>query len=113
MDPSSTLSVADWLREDIRLGRLPPGTVLRQDALAERFGVSRQPIRLALESLRASGLVAVRRDRSVEIVGLSPQAVRDLARVRLLVEREALALAVPNRTERGILEARQLQERLE
>jgi DNA-binding GntR family transcriptional regulator len=113
MDPNSAGAVADQLREDIRLGRLRPGTVLRQDALAHRFGVSRQPIRLALQSLRASGLVAGRPDRSVEIVGLSAAAARDLARVRLLVEREALALAVPLRSERDTLEARHLQARIE
>jgi DNA-binding GntR family transcriptional regulator len=75
--------------------------------------VSRQPIRLALQSLRDSGLLSARPDRSVEIAGLSTEAVRDLARVRLLVEREALALAIPNRTERDILEAKQLQARIE
>src|SRR5262245_2059419 len=113
MDPNAASSVADQLREDIRLGRLLPGAVFRQDALAERFGLSRQPIRLALHSLRASGLVAVRPDRSVEIVGLSADAVRDLARVRLLVEREALALAIPHRTARDILDAKHLQARIE
>jgi DNA-binding GntR family transcriptional regulator len=113
MDPSASGSVADQLREDIRLGRLLPGTVLHQDALAERFGLSRQPIRLALQNLRASGLVAVRPDRSVEIVGLSAEAVGDLARVRLLVEREACVLAIPHRTERDILSAKHLQARIE
>jgi DNA-binding GntR family transcriptional regulator len=113
MDPNPTTLVADQLREDIRLGRLLPGTVLRQDALAERFGVSRQPVRLALQSLRASGLVAVRPDRSVEIVGLTREAVRELMQVRLVVEREALALAIPRRAERNVLEAKHLQARLE
>jgi DNA-binding GntR family transcriptional regulator len=113
MDPTPAISLADQLREDIRVGRLLPGTVLRQEALAHRFGVSRQPIRLALQSLRAAGLIADRSDRSVEIVGLSADAARDLARVRLLVEREALALAIPHRTERDLLEAKHLQARIE
>lgn len=113
MDPNSAGTVTDQLREDIRLGRLLPGTVLRQDALADRFGLSRQPIRLALQNLRAAGLVTVRSDRSVEITGLSAEALRDLARVRLLLEREALALAVPHRTERDVLEARHLQARID
>jgi len=113
MDPNSAAVITSRLREEIRLGRLPPGSILRQDALAERFGVSRQPIRLAIEVLRTSGLVTVRRDRSVEVVGISAQALRDLLGVRVLVEREALVLAIPHLTERDILEARQLQERIE
>lgn len=113
MDPNSPGAIASCLREEIRLGRLPPGSILRQDALAERFGVSRQPIRLAIAVLRTSGLVTVRRDRSVEVGGISAQALRDLLVVRALVEREALVLAVPHLSERDILEARQLQERIE
>jgi DNA-binding GntR family transcriptional regulator len=113
MDPSSGSEIARCLQEDIRLGRLPQGSILRQEALAERFGVSRQPIRLAIEALRTSGLVAVRRDRSVEVVGISADALRDLLSVRVLVEREALVLAMPHLTERDVLAARQLQERIE
>ena len=113
MDPNTATLVANQLREDIRFGRLLPGTVLHQDALAARFGVSRQPVRLALQNLRASGLVAVRPDRSVEIVGFTADAKRDLAQVRLLVEREALALAILHRTERDVLEAKHLQARIE
>ncbi|KAB2845683.1 MAG: GntR family transcriptional regulator [Hyphomicrobiaceae bacterium] len=113
MDPNSAAAVADRLREDIRLGRLRSGTVLRQDAIAVRFGVSRQPVRLALRDLRACGLVTVRRDRSVEIAGLSRDAAGELAEVRLLVEREALRLAIARRGDRDILEAKHLQERIE
>jgi DNA-binding GntR family transcriptional regulator len=113
MDPSSPSEIAKSLQEDIRLGRLREGAILRQEALAERFGVSRQPIRLAIEALRTSGLVAVRRDRSVEVVGMSADALRNLLSVRVLVEREALVLAVPHLTERDVLAARQVQERIE
>src|SRR5512135_1194964 len=96
MDPNSASAIAAELQADIRLGRLPPGSVLRQDELAGRFGVSRQPIRLAIETLRAAGLVAARRDRSVEVAGLPPQALGELLALRRLVEREALLLAMPN-----------------
>jgi DNA-binding GntR family transcriptional regulator len=113
MDPNPAASVADRLREDIRTGRLPPGSILRQDALADRFGVSRQPVRLALEVLRASGLVTPRRDRSVEVVAMSAEALRDLVAVRLLAERQALVLSIRSRTESDVHEARYLQERLE
>jgi DNA-binding GntR family transcriptional regulator len=113
MDPKLSQSIAREIEDDIRRGALPPGAILHQEALAERFGVSRQPIRLAVEALRAAGLVVARRDRRVEIAAPGAQALRDLLAVRRLVEREALALALPRQTPRDLLMARQLQERLE
>ncbi len=91
----------------------PPGAILQQEALAERFAASRQPVRLALEILRANGLVVARRDRSLEVAGLSAEALRELMAIRRLVEREALTLALPASNERDLLEARQIQERIE
>lgn len=106
-------SIAQQIEAEIRSGALAPGAVLQQEALAERFAASRQPVRMALGLLRASGLVVARRDRSVEVAGLSAAALRDLMVVRRLVEREALTLALPNLRERDLLEARQVQERIE
>ncbi len=113
MDPKTGPNIAEALKEEIELGRLGAGAVLRQDDLAKRFGVSRQPVRLALERLRESGLVAPRKDRSVEVTDLSDAARRDLVDLRILVECEALRLAIPQQTERSLLDARQIQERLE
>src|SRR5690606_25390891 len=57
--PSSEAIYAE-LRERICLLDLPPGTPLREQALAEEFGVSRAPIREALTMLRVDGLVTPR-----------------------------------------------------
>ena len=113
MDPRSPTAISAQLQEDIRLGRLPEGTILHQEALASRFGVSRQPIRLAIQSLRATGLVTLRHDRSVEVTEPSREELRDLVAVRLILESEALRMAFPRRTEKNVLEAKHLQERLE
>ncbi|MBB4265096.1 GntR family transcriptional regulator [Roseospira visakhapatnamensis] len=48
------------LEEDIFSGRLKPGDRLDEVSLAERFSVSRTPVREALHQLSASGLVEVR-----------------------------------------------------
>ena len=113
MDPKVPSFIAASLEDDVRCGRLHPGSILRQEELAERFAVSRQPIRLAIEILRASGLVVDRRDRGIEVAGFPADRLRDLLAVRALVEREALALAVPRLSARDILEATQIQERIE
>src|SRR5438270_6434912 len=113
MDPSSASLIALTLEEEVRANRLPPGTVLHQEALAERFSVSRQPIRMAIEILRSTGIAVARPDRSVEIVGMSESALGELLGIRILLEREALVLALPRLCERDTLEAKQVQERLE
>jgi DNA-binding GntR family transcriptional regulator len=113
MDPNSPGAIAGALQADIRQGRLPAGSVLRQDELATRFGVSRQPIRMAIEALRSAGLVTSRHDRSVEVAGLAAEARTDLLALRRLVEREALLLALPRLEPRNLLEARHLQDRIE
>lgn len=51
--------IADSLRREILGGLLAPGTRLRQDELAERFGASRIPAREAIRMLQADGLVTM------------------------------------------------------
>ena len=50
LDPVSTIStkaddIAGVLEDEIVGGLIPPGTVLRQETLSERFDVSRTPVR--------------------------------------------------------------------
>lgn len=52
------------LRDDLMSGRLPPAERLAENALAERYEVSRTPVREALARLLADGLVE-RRDRGL------------------------------------------------
>ena len=113
MDPRLANGIANQLSDEIRAGLLAPGSILRQDALAVRFGVSRQPIRLALQLLRASGLLTLRPDRSLEVAAITKEQLRDLVATRILIEREALRLAIPQRMKKNILEAEQMQQRLE
>ena len=72
--------------------RAPAGTRLRQEALAEEFGVSRTPIREALRKLQASGLVELP-NRGAVVRGLSPREIRDAYEVRAELEGLAAELA--------------------
>src|ERR1019366_9103929 len=49
------------LEEEILLGKLPPGSRLDEKQLADRFHVSRTPVREALWHLSSSGLIEMRR----------------------------------------------------
>lgn len=71
-------SIVQTLADDIVSGRLVPGIKLDAQGIAERFGVSRTPIRETFGHLAAMGLVTHRPNRGVVVSTLSPQALGDL-----------------------------------
>src|SRR3569832_1353274 len=76
--------IAVLIEEAIVSGELVPGSVLRQEQLSERFGVSRTPVREALRRLAALGLVSFEPNRGVRVRTLS----RDDLRAAFLVRAE-------------------------
>ncbi|HHY33544.1 MAG TPA: GntR family transcriptional regulator [Firmicutes bacterium] len=82
------------LREDIVSLRLPPGTRLAVDSLAERFGVSRTPVRDALNALVEEGLVMLAPRVGYYVVELSVQDVEEIADIREMIELYALRRAM-------------------
>lgn len=85
--------IADSLRESIVCGELPPGSRLGESALAERLDVSRNTLREVLRILEAEGLVERRPHRGVFIRALTLDDVRDVYRIRRLVEVDAVRRA--------------------
>jgi DNA-binding GntR family transcriptional regulator len=85
--------LAATLQARVLSGALPSGTRLRQEALAEEFGVSRTPIREALRKLQEAGLVEVRPNRGAHVRGLTPREIRDAYEVRAELEGLAAGLA--------------------
>jgi DNA-binding GntR family transcriptional regulator len=72
---------------------LPPGQRIRQNELAERLGVSRQPVSHALHLLHRQGLVAESGRRGFEVVRLDPERIRQLYEVRGAIDALAAKLA--------------------
>lgn len=84
--PSGSGGVGARIRADIISGAHAPGTKLREVALAEQYDVSRIPIREALRSLEAEGLVESRK-YSGSIVAPSPvEDAEDLFEIRIVLE---------------------------
>ena len=83
-------SIVQTLADDIVSGRLTPGAKLDAQAIAERFGVSRTPIRETFGHLAAMGLVTHRPTRGVIVATLSFNALNDLYEAMAELE-EALA----------------------
>jgi DNA-binding GntR family transcriptional regulator len=71
-------AVAENLRHRILDGDFKAGLPLRQDALANEFGVSRIPIREALMQLEAEGLVKIHPHRGAIVSELSTGEVQEL-----------------------------------
>jgi DNA-binding GntR family transcriptional regulator len=78
------------LRRAIIEQALEPGAKLPEDALGERFGVSRTIARHALGQLAAEGLVELRRNRIAVVATPSWQEARDAFDVRIQIERLAV-----------------------
>jgi DNA-binding GntR family transcriptional regulator len=85
----SAVRVHDELRADILGGRCGPGLRLREEEIAERFGVSRTPVREALRRLEADGLVLVTPRRGAEVVRWRDDDIAELVELRALLEGHA------------------------
>jgi DNA-binding GntR family transcriptional regulator len=78
-------AVVDVLREAIRQGILQPGQSLVQQTLGDALGVSRIPIREALQTLAAEGLVVWSGD-GARVTTLSYDEIEELYSLRAIIE---------------------------
>jgi DNA-binding GntR family transcriptional regulator len=86
--------VADRVREAIMRGHLTPGTQLGEVELAGRLGVSRGPLREAMQRLVAEGLLRSERNRGIFVRDLDAADVRDVYIARAAVEGAAGLLII-------------------
>ena len=83
--------ITDRLRDDILSGRLAEGERLQEAKLAERFGVSRGPIREVLAQLTHEGLVEAKPNCGVKVSPSDSDSVRELiVPIRRVIETFAL-----------------------
>jgi DNA-binding GntR family transcriptional regulator len=86
-------SAADWIAAHIISGDIKPGEKLTETGLAERMGISRSPVREALQALSRDGLITVEPRRGARVNKLNAQDAADLYTCRLLLEPPCTALA--------------------
>lgn len=96
------------LRDLIRAGELKPGQRMIEVDLAERFGVSRTPVRDALQHLIADGLISVGVRRGLVITELDAPQIVELYALREILEGFAARLAARHAAEMEIETLRQL-----
>lgn len=95
------------LRSQILRGHFPPGGRLNEVEIAGELGVSRGPVREAMQRLARDGLVELQAHRGAFVRRLGPGEVRDLFEVRVALERTVAELAATRATDeqRAQLEA--------
>ncbi|NEB81395.1 GntR family transcriptional regulator [Streptomyces sp. SID14478] len=86
------------LRDDIIGGRLRPGDRLVERDLADRFGVSRVPVREAIRALLAEGFVTYETPRRAVVRTLTRADVTELFELREALEVYATGLAAERAT---------------
>jgi DNA-binding GntR family transcriptional regulator len=99
------------LRQEIIAGSLGPGDRLVERELAERFGVSRVPVREAIRALVAEGFVHFETPRRTVVRRLTPNDVRELFELREALEVYAAGLAASRATPEELAGVAELLDR--
>lgn len=92
----------------IQSGRLQPGSSVRETELTDWLGMSRTPLRDALQRLEQEGLLHLQSYRGIVISKLDRQATLELFTARERAEGAAAALAARNVTPPEVAELRYL-----
>ena len=90
------------IRKEVSSGILKPGDQLEVNALAERFGVSRTPIREAIRTLVESGVLETRPRKGSFVRVLSAKQLLDLFQVAAELEGMACRLAALSLTKENV-----------
>jgi DNA-binding GntR family transcriptional regulator len=90
--------VADYLRQAIFRGKIAPGEQLREVPLSQILGISRGPIRDALQQLEREGLVTIPRNGRTIVARLTREDFDEVYSLRVGLERVAMLYAIRNAT---------------
>jgi DNA-binding GntR family transcriptional regulator len=96
-DAAATRLVAERAYEELRdrivTLHLPPGTVLREDALMQEMGTGRTPLREAVKRLALENLVEVQPRRGTFVTAVEAADIQNITEVRAELEAYAAELA--------------------
>src|SRR5215470_11689816 len=86
--------VADRIVEAVAAGNIQPGERVTDSDIAERLGVSRNPVREAMKILEAQGIIVSTPHRSTHVVAFDRRKVDQIAEARVAIEKIAFGEAV-------------------
>lgn len=105
--------VTDALREAILAGKLKPGSRVRQEELAEEFGISRIPVREALHQLESEGLVMLVPNSGAWISKLDRAECIEIYKIRERLEPLALQESAARLSNDALARIEDLADRIE
>jgi DNA-binding GntR family transcriptional regulator len=105
--------VLEAVRNAILAGVIEPGARLRQEELADLFGTSRIPVREALRALEYEGLVTSAPHRGFTVTSLDADDIEEVYELRILLEGQAVRLAIPMMTDEDIVDLDALFARMQ
>jgi DNA-binding GntR family transcriptional regulator len=91
---STAALIARQLREAIMYGRLAPGEQLSEAGLSAQFGVSRGPLREAMQRLVQEGLLRSERNRGLFVKVLDDVEIHDVYAARSAIESAAATMTL-------------------
>jgi DNA-binding GntR family transcriptional regulator len=110
---TTSSAVTHLLRQALDQGRWASGHPLRQEEIATELGVSRVPVREALFQLQAEGLLHMVPNKGMYVREESAADLRELFRLRRLIEGDVLEQAVPLHTAATINRVETIQAALD
>lgn len=93
-DKSIRETIYEILKYDILSGELAPNERILEKAVAEKYNISRTPIREALHKLEEDGLVTYTRSKGVVVSKLSETYIREIYVIRQSLEKLVLENAI-------------------
>jgi len=104
--------ILETIREAILKGNLKPGEKVAEPELAERFGISRTPIREAFRQLESEGYLTVIPRKGAVVAALSEQDVQEYYAIKSILEGYAAELAADKLSEKELEKLEAINERL-
>ena len=104
--------ILETIREAILKGTLKPGEKVAEPELAERFGISRTPIREAFRQLESEGYLTVIPRKGAVVTALSEQDVQEFYAIKSILEGYAAELAATKLTGKDIDKLQAINEKL-
>lgn len=93
--------IAEAIRNEILAGNIAAGEELTQEALAEMLGVSRMPVREALQTLVQEGFVERLPNRHMQAVALSCEQIQETFRLIAMLEAEIASMLLEKESDLG------------
>ena len=104
--------ILEMIRDAILKGTMKPGERVSEPELAERFGISRTPIREAFRQLESEGYLEVIPRKGAVVASLSERDIEEFYAIKILLEGFAAKMAAEKLTVKDIDRLESINERL-